>query len=252
MKIALASDYDGTLFFEKKPDHFHKEDLEKIREFQKRGGLFGACTGRGLEGTLRESEGIVDFDFYIVTSGSLVLDRDQKPIFCKCIPEEIVADIVARYRDCTETKIQTNWNFYQFGPYFPGRKQISDLSEITFEHELEGYYAVACRAKSVEDGKKICAEINERYGEVVTAFQNVIDVDIVAKGTSKGDGLRRVKEYLGVDLMGGIGDSFNDIPMLAEADHAFTFPYAPQETKDHAKSIVGSVKEALEVLEKEL
>ncbi|WP_305151900.1 HAD hydrolase family protein [uncultured Dubosiella sp.] len=39
----LASDYDGTLYFE---DGYKQEDLEAIRAFQKQGNMFGLCSGR--------------------------------------------------------------------------------------------------------------------------------------------------------------------------------------------------------------
>ena len=41
----LASDYDGTLYFE---FGYRKTDLEAIRQFQKEGNLFGLCSGRPL------------------------------------------------------------------------------------------------------------------------------------------------------------------------------------------------------------
>ena len=44
----------------------------------------------------------------------------------------------------------------------------------------------------------------------------------------------------------GIGDSFNDLPMLEAADVAYTFHKSPQTVKDQAGCVVSSLVEALD------
>lgn len=74
---ALASDFDGTLYFK---DGFKEKDLKAIKEFQDHGNLFGICTGRPLSAIIEECQGKINFDFYIVASGALVLDKDQNEV----------------------------------------------------------------------------------------------------------------------------------------------------------------------------
>ena len=52
MKKVFASDFDGTLYFYKAadPDKLPQESVEKIREYQEAGHLFGLCTGRQVGG----------------------------------------------------------------------------------------------------------------------------------------------------------------------------------------------------------
>ena len=69
MKV-LASDYDGTLLFNEK---FKEGDLKKIKEFQKAGNLFGLCSGRPFKGIYEFCKPYIDFDFYILCTGALVL-----------------------------------------------------------------------------------------------------------------------------------------------------------------------------------
>jgi hydroxymethylpyrimidine pyrophosphatase-like HAD family hydrolase len=70
-------------------------------------------------------------------------------------------------------------------------------------------------------------------------------VDIVAAGCSKGTGVDKVRELFGIDRFGGIGDSYNDLPLLQASDISFTFPDAPDELREAADEIVRSVSEAI-------
>ena len=46
----------------------------------------------------------------------------------------------------------------------------------------------------------------------------------------------------------GIGDSYNDIPMLESADCSFTFRDSPQIVQEKATHIVSSISEAIEMI----
>lgn len=74
MKI-LASDFDGTFYVD---SAFDPADLEAVKAFQKAGNLFGFCTGRPLNGITPFFDQW-DFrpDFYIVNTGSVVLDKEM-------------------------------------------------------------------------------------------------------------------------------------------------------------------------------
>ena len=77
MKV-LASDYDGTLLFNEK---FKEGDLKKIKEFQKAGNLFGLCSGRPFKGIYEFCKPYIDFDFYILCTGALVLNKEREVIY---------------------------------------------------------------------------------------------------------------------------------------------------------------------------
>lgn len=80
------------------------------------------------------------------------------------------------------------------------------------------------------------------------AFQNRNSIDIVKRGCSKGQGILAVKEHLGIDVMSGIGDSFNDMPMLRAACPSFTFRSSPGSIQKQVTHVVDSVAEALRIL----
>ena len=58
----------------------------------------------------------------------------------------------------------------------------------------------------------------------------------------------KVRELFGIDRLGGIGDSYNDLPLIENADIGFTFPNSPKELKEAADEIVISVSQAIEKL----
>ena len=67
MKKVFASDFDGTLYFYKAEDDrkLPAENVEKIREYQKAGHLFGLCTGRQVGGLTMHydaAKGVCTFD----------------------------------------------------------------------------------------------------------------------------------------------------------------------------------------------
>ena len=91
--------------------------------------------------------------------------------------------------------------------------------------------------------------MKEKYGAHIAPFLNVRNVDIVAAGCSKGTGAARARELFGIEKLGGIGDSYNDLPLIENADVGFTFADAPPELKEAADEIVVSVSQAIEKLE---
>lgn len=86
MKV-FATDLDGTLVHNKKVT---ETDREAIAAFQKE-NLFGVCTGRPLS-CLYDVEGI-PFDFYIMCTGALLLDKDRHVIEEHLLDKELVRDI---------------------------------------------------------------------------------------------------------------------------------------------------------------
>ena len=55
-----------------------------------------------------------------------------------------------------------------------------------------------------------------------------------------------VREAFSVREMYGIGDSFNDLPLLQSVDHPYTLTHAPEEVKRAAEGVVRGVSELLD------
>lgn len=259
MKRAMSCDFDGTLYFLKHDDQetpglpYYHEDLDAIRSFQRHGGLVGVCTGRSLRGILEAGvpAGVSppSFDFYILASGSLILDRYQKILYQHTVPREIVQKIYYTYCHQIQTIIHANDTVYQIPSSLsqddPLQETIPSFDAIPGNR----IYGLSFGTRSRHQAETVSREINRQYGKYVTARVNVQYVDMVSAHTTKGTAIRFVKSALGIDLMGAIGDSFNDIPMLDSADRSYTFFSSPDEIRQKADVVVSRAAEALQDLE---
>ncbi len=110
---AFASDLDGTLVFDRKVKDM---DKEAIHMFQKK-NMFGVYTGRPIC-SLFDIEDI-PFDFYIVSSGALLLDRNKKMIEEHIIDKNLAKDIFNYYINKATIIVQTDdlHHFYATGYY---------------------------------------------------------------------------------------------------------------------------------------
>ena len=81
MKTALASDFDGTLYFMNTEERFHAQDVFEILFYQKRGGVFGICTGRSPDSIFDIVGNFIRPDFIISVSGALIVDREGKVLY---------------------------------------------------------------------------------------------------------------------------------------------------------------------------
>jgi hypothetical protein len=244
---ALASDYDGTLFFHDLENGFKPENTAKIKEFQDKGNLFGVCTGRPLGGVINDVKGYVDIDFYILATGAVILDKQQAPIYLKPMPRDVVREIYDSCPDDRKPAIQAGYNLYVFKCKENYRIEQTILNDFD-DMPDEGLYQFSLGCGSVEEATKKCAEMNERYKGILVTYQNQDGIDVVSAGCSKGAGIKIVKEKLGIDHISGIGDSFNDISMLEAADRSFAFDYSPKEVQNKATDVVGTIADAIDML----
>jgi hydroxymethylpyrimidine pyrophosphatase-like HAD family hydrolase len=74
----------------------------------------------------------------------------------------------------------------------------------------------------------------------------VTHIDIGPIGCSKGSGIEVIRKAFSVQEMYGIGDSYNDLPLLESVDHPYTLDHAPQKVKDAAEGIIRGVSELLD------
>ena len=242
--MALASDIDGTLVFNQQ---IKKQDKEAIEKYQKK-HLFGVCSGRPRCALFDLKQ--LKLDFYILSSAAVILDKDLNIIQDFPMKKEIVQQIFNEYHQHAQIILQTGNAdvFYTTlkEDYNPKLKVISSFKEV--EHEI--IYGISLVFKDDKITKKACLEINQKYQEV-EGFQNRNSIDIVRKGCSKGTGIKIIKDYYHLEKVAGIGNSYNDLPMLKVVDTAFTFKTSPQEIQKQVHYCVNDIAEAIALLEVE-
>lgn len=243
-KLALASDFDGTIHFMFEEVKYKPQDIKAVAEFQQAGNLFGVCTGRSMKGITDYMEGEFTFDFYIFVSGALILDRDFNVIFKKTISRELTQQIHEQYEERVKLVIQANDTVYCFRNPRPMQIVIESLDDIPGDD----IYGLSFATGSPEEANQIAAEVNEKYGHTVKAYANVHNVDIVHKECSKGHAVQIIKEKMNLPFIAGIGDSHNDVPMLEMCDCSFTFSYSPESVQKKATYVVDNAAEAVKIL----
>lgn len=248
MKL-LASDFDNTLWFD---DHMKDKDVTAIKEFQKQGNRFGVCTGRCLHGIIAPSQPYaLEHDFYILLSGGLILNKDREVIFEKQIPLSLVKEIYQflNKKDMTIVYQDVMYKVYKtkkhdfHGVYLDSIDELNTKTVSAFSFHY---------AYDELDKAKVATElIHQKYGDVIEAYQNNQHIDLVAKGCSKGNGIKIIQDYFQLDIKDiyGIGDSWNDLPMLDVIENGYSFTYAPSQVQKHAKTIVETLADCIKDIE---
>lgn len=244
---ALASDFDGTLYFKDLENHYKEQDIQAIQEFQKKGNWFGLCTGRDLASTLYPLHKAIKPDFYIVCSGAAIFDANQTILFEKTVSKEVTKKLYEQYASMAAMYIRCTRHVYAMQNYsdsfFP--------SIISTDIPNENIESVSFGCHSDKEAKWITEQINMELGNMITAYQNTYVVDICAKGCSKGNALQSLKDCKQIDIIAGIGDFDNDIPLLDHADISFTFHSSPKNVRQHATYVIQDIAEAVSILQKE-
>ena len=134
MKI-LASDFDNTLFFRDFRNdgegYIKKTDIEKIEDFQAKGNLFGLCTGRALFDVFFDAKDIISFDFYILASGAVILDKDYKTLHKAVIPFSTIKDMYLLFK-----------NKYNYSPLFVTEKSFCCIQKKIYNVDTDIYQSI--------------------------------------------------------------------------------------------------------------
>ena len=246
MRKGLASDFDGTLFFARSEERFRAQDVFDILFFQKSGGIFGICTGRSPDSVLDTVGSFIRPDFIIAVSGALTTDSSGRVLQEYCMDPAAVQQIYEMMEKEAKMVIHAGGNVYSLVDVeYPLQKRIYGFEELP-----EKVYGISMRLGSVEAARRGAERIREMFGDAAAPHVNVNHIDVVAAGCSKATGIRKVREHFGIDLMGGIGDSFNDLPLLTASDIGYTFESAPEQLREAADEIVLSVSDAIGRLQK--
>jgi len=240
-QIAFASDFDNTLFFGKEAKPFHEEDLMAIKAFKEKGGLFGVCTGRSESGVLFPSKGFLDYDFRILATGSYLLDKEGKCFYQNPFSlgeATLLYENLCRYPSFSLV-VNTGKSLFSSSSSFDGHPPRK--GEERLKRTIRGFSLGCLKEENAAERKKKL----EGSFPFLHAFQNKTFLDIVKRGNSKGEGRKRRKGHLCLDVRAGRGDSFNDIPLIEEASPSYTFLSSPKEVQAKADAVLPTLSSAL-------
>lgn len=248
--IVFGTDFDDTLYFHDE-NGVRKEDVEAIRRFQKTGSQFGLVSGRSrtmwkqIDAMLK---GAVDFDFKIYSNGACICDKDNNILWQTFLPADVVEDI-ANKADAAGLSLILHgedalYVTHELRPDLPGSQYIQILCEI----DPAKIYAISFNNTSTETGRQFYQDLQDYSKAILVANSRFADFNPL--GVTKGSALNRLAHMMHEtrDTSAAIGDSYNDMAMLKDADVSFTFHSSPKEVRECATHLVDGIAEAVDIL----
>lgn len=236
-------DIDGTLI-----DMERREISEKmlwtLKRLRERRILICLATGRGPLG-LPHLDG-VEFDAYLTFNGSYCYDK-ERTIFSNPIPAEDVDTVIRNAASihrpvsiATKDKMVANGRDKDLEDYYAFSKKEVYVSEEFEDVRKQEVYQVmlGCRR---EDYPHILR--GTRNARIAAWWDRAADV-IPANG-GKGEGIRRILSYYGLDRQDALafGDGDNDIEMLQAVGCGVAMENASKGLKEAAADVCGHVAE---------
>ncbi len=219
----LASDYDGTLYFE---FGYRKTDLESDE---------------------------LHFDFIIASSGACISRQPGSIVEEEFLPFEAFERILHHCGPSHMVVITKDTIFVDDLDCWAARNVAVHPVRLTSADQIKEDIIQMSIERSTEQEAAVLLDELKELDLACSIFQNGAFLDIVAPDCSKGRGIGRLARHLGLEEkdIACIGDNFNDLPMIETIPDSFSFPYAPEKVQEKAGTIVDSIAQAIECLENE-
>lgn len=257
----IACDLDGTLL--RDDSSVSTENLEAIRKINNSNIEFVINTGR----TLYEIPEILlksqDMRYIIHSDGSVIFDKKQDNIIRSRYIDTDTALKLYRLLSSFDTMIEyyenghpvtdikkLNYNSYEYFNIDKNYRPVIDLTRKGVD-DLEQYI---CENNKVEliniffknpDERNQCEGILDDKFDVhfTTSMDN--NIEITAKGVSKGTALKTLCDFLNIDNEDviAVGDSKNDFTMFDFAGTSFSVKNASDTVKEHTDNQICSNNE---------
>ena len=224
----IAFDMDGTLLNSQKK--VRKETLDAINKAFDGGKEVILCTGRALAELEEYIELIPRMRYMVMTSGAIVYDiKEKKDIYANEISVEIMDEILNYIKDkdimpqmitkesIVQKKDYEHMEDFHMGIYKPMFNEVAVKVENMLDFYNDNKQPVAklnLYHTSSEDREETRKAIEGL--DVVLANAETTSLEVSAKNTTKGLGLQKLCEHLGISIDEAIavGDADNDLDVL--------------------------------------
>ena len=230
----LVADFDDT-FCPKHGAPVPEENRRAARRFMDEGGLFTIATGRDVRSYYSIRDKFTVNAPLVLSNGAVIFDGESGESWYESfLPFSCRNDLTAA-RDAfpgTGMEVHRGADVRVCGSNATLEKHLSRMgvpvSEADPGHILYPWTKVVLvapdeiRAES-ETAHALCAWIAAQFPGRYEAVPSGALVDVVAAGSDKGSGVRRLADFLDIlpEHVVCIGDGWNDIPMLRAAGRAF-------------------------------
>lgn len=247
----IVSDFDGTLL--RTDEKIAKETLDAIEEYRSAGGHFALCTGRtvpsampiakklGLSGLLSCFQGSVVVD---IESGELVVDG--------CLPHDGAVEICQALEE-----LGVHIHVYDTNEYYSNMddewlthyQRISGVNAIVVDNEPLSQFLKRSNIRvrkllvllDPKDRERVYTILFKRFGEeYYVTYSAAFLVEVTNRAYSKATALKRIAQYYNVPIERtiAVGDSLNDLPMIAGAGLGIAVKNAEEALKKQAKVVL--------------
>ena len=227
----IACDLDETLI--SRDRSISKENIEAIQRAKQAGVRFVPATGRGYNSVRNELKtlGLYDLENEYVISyngGAITENKDERVLHFQGITFKEAQDLYIRGLSYDHICIHIYtpdqvWvrNFYpEEVEYLACRQPCTEIfgDDIEFLKEKEIVKAIYMNT-DYDYLKRIQSEITDLTMDLDVSFSSNRYMEFNRKGVSKGKGLHKLADLLGVDIKDtiAIGDNYNDLSMIKEA-----------------------------------
>lgn len=247
-KVTILSDMDGTLV--SSDGVVSEKNKEAIRKFIGSGGYFGIATGRGHVNVLNYTSGVEINAPSVLYNGAMLYDFRTSTIQrIETLQKDELVDLIQR--------VQNKYPKIMVHIYTPDTCYIVSKEEDADEKILGDHQPAVFDAleKAMEEPwiKILMAGRNEDLKEIEMLLENLGDqgmrwvfsadiyLEILPDGVSKASMIAHMRKIHGGDhRIIAIGDFYNDLEMLKEADFGVAMGNAPDDVKAVADMVTVS------------
>ena len=251
--IILFSDLDGTLLNSQL--QVSDENRKAIEDFVSQGGRFGVATGRGMQNSMKFLDGI-PFNYYsIFLNGALLYDmRSNENVENDFLDKEQVIPLVKRSLEkYPNLGIQI---YLEEDAYFVSSKEttphevVQGHLDYDFIHidELQDkewlklfFYGQPEALKLIEEDSQYLVEA----GIVDDIYTTTHYYELLPKDCNKGRMIKKIHQLKNEqDIVYAVGDFYNDVEMIAQADVGIYTENAPEDLKETVKWVCAECNES--------
>ncbi|MBQ2704382.1 MAG: HAD-IIB family hydrolase [Clostridia bacterium] len=234
--ILLCSDFDGTLSSGGK---ISKENLDAIRMFQEKGGLFTLATGRAPDYIAETASELTVNAPMISVNGACLFDCAKNKELYK-IPLNDTSDFsknILCHKNCLRVRIVRQ----DYSIVSVENGDVANLEKYLNEPLFKLVYVFDQTDAPVENLNRYKEKFGDRF---YFSRSWEYSLEVLSINATKGEMLKRLKRTLpNVNLTVGVGDFDNDVPLVKEADIGYAVANGVQSVKDAADRITVSCKD---------
>lgn len=226
----LSTDLDGTIVFD---GRVSDADVAAMRRWRDAGGLLVMNTGRSNTALASALDGFdVEYDYAVLYTGAVILDGAGQVLRARTLPLPVVREVVeemSRHDPITVFVTTLAGDLQVYDAIGSGTELLTLFTRGSLA-DLAGrdVVGVPLHVSSVQAGIDLQSLVRDRWGGIVDGARNQDFLDLIPHGATKGAGLTDLVRLLtgpGGCFEGRpietytLGDSWNDLPMHAVADH---------------------------------